>query len=79
LLEHAPAQTTGFLHGAVVGLLSARNQLQRGRLAGAVAANQTHALAELDREVRVDQNSLFAECDRNGCETDQGGHWLVGV
>ena len=74
LLEQAPAQTSGLLDGAVVGLLGAGDQLQRRRLAGAVAADQAHALAGLDREIGVDEDSLLAEGDRNGVEAHQRGH-----
>ena len=61
LLEQAPAQVSRLLDGAGVRLLGARDQLQRRRLTGAVAADQAHALAGLDPEVGVDQDSLLAE------------------
>ncbi len=63
LLEHAPAQTRRHLDGAVVGLLRTRDQLERRRLAGAVAADQADALARLDREIGVDEDSLLAKRD----------------
>jgi hypothetical protein len=74
LLEQADAQASGLVDGAVVGLLGAGYQPQRRRLAGAVAADHANALAGLDREVGVDEDSLLAESHRDGVEAHQRGH-----
>ena len=62
------------LDGAVVGFLRSRDQLQRRRLAGAVAADEAHAFAGLDGEVGVEQYLLLTERDGDRVESDQRSH-----
>ena len=55
---------------AAIMLELARDQFQGRGLAGAVAADQAHALTGLDRQVGLAQDDVVAECERDFVEAD---------
>ena len=64
---------------AVVGLDFAGQQLEQGRLAGAVAADQGDALARFDRQIDVFEQERAADAEVDIGQGDQGHpHSLAG-
>src|SRR5690606_21120413 len=72
LLELADAQPVLAPDLARVRLLLAGDDAQQCRLAGAVAADQAHALVRLQRERGVTQQRLVPDVERDVVEDEQG-------
>ncbi len=64
LLELADHQAGAADDFAPIRLQRAHDELERRRLAGAVTADQAHALTRVDREFGVFQDCQFAESER---------------
>src|SRR5690606_16076349 len=64
-------------HFAVVGLEFARDQAHQGGLAGAVAADDAHALAGLDRQVHALEQQRAADAEVDALELEEGHDWIL--
>ena len=74
LLEHADSQLCRPFDPAFVGFDALHHQFQRRRFSGAVAPDQAHPLARLDREIGFVKDLLIAKRQRNCVETDERCH-----
>jgi len=71
LLDRCEREAGRAPHAPVVRLRAALDELQQARLAGAVAADEAHALAGLEDEVGAIEQRDMAESEARGGELDE--------